>query len=183
MPLGNIGDQFEYYQNVNLKDNTLQVGGVGTKPQETITRQANTTQYNITDVLLSGGSSMLQFNVLQSAGKSSWAIGGRATHSVSATTEPNIDLHLFCSGFTISADNSEFRPNNNELLHYIGTISFSTWKIFGNSSYSDGSVETPILLKSLNSTNNLIYGVPVLRNTYTPASSEIFSFSLDTEQH
>ena len=88
MPLGNIGDQFEYYQNVNLKDNTLQVGGVGTKPQETITRQANTTQYNITDVLLSGGSSMLQFNVLQSAGKSSWAIGGILTYIYSAVDLP-----------------------------------------------------------------------------------------------
>lgn len=174
----------DYYRKILLSDaGSIPVHGVGIKPQITLTRQGDGNTYSIGDVLNSGGTAMEKFTVLQSKDKTSWAIGGRATHSVSASTEPSLDLHLFNSGTTISADQNLFEPDVNVLDHYIGTISFTIWKNLGNRSVSDGSVETPILLDSLSDNNNLIYGVLVLRNAYVGTNAEIFSISLDVDEN
>lgn len=181
--------------NVSVSGNSLQtiitdnegfigaVGGRSKKPILKITRPSNTTQYSILDLLSSGGTVMQQFDgSLRSSNKNAWAVGGTCSKSVSATTEANIDLHLFSSASTIVNDNVLYEPDVNVLDHHLGYITFSSWKVLGNRAVSTGSIEAPILLKSLNETNTLIYGVPVLRNTYTPTSGEIFSFQLDIGQ-
>lgn len=167
-----------------FSDGTILIGGSGTKPQITFTSSAATT-YSIGDILNSGDTTnMEQFTVLQSVNneKSSWAIGGRGTRSATGTT--SIDLHLFSSGFTLNgSDKDRFNPNINELNFYIGTISFTSWKTIGERAVSDGTTESPILLKPIENASDIIYGVFVLRNDYSRPANEVFTFSLDLDQN
>ena len=181
-------------QNVNVSGNSLQVlitdneGYIGRtsgnpiKPQIKITRLANTTSYSSGDVINSGGTLMENFVVSRSNNKNTIIYGAHMTSSVSAATSLNADLIFFSSGFTITADNTQFEPNNNELEFYLGTASFSSWKSMGNKSKSDAALETPFILKPESGTQKT-YTVLQARNGYIPSSGEIFTINLDIEQN
>ena len=181
-------------QNVNVSGNSLQVlivdneGYIGRtsgnpiKPQIKITRLADTTSYSGGDVINSGGTLMENFVVSRSNNKNTIIYGAHMTSSVSAATSLNADLIFFSSGFTITADNTQFEPNNNELEFYLGTASFSSWKSMGNKSKSDAALETPFILKPESGTQKT-YTVLQARNGYIPSSGEIFTINLDIEQN
>ncbi len=197
--VGIVGDHLKIsgitsIQNVSVSGNSLQVlitdnegyigrtGGSSVKPQIKIIRPADTISYSGGDVINSGGTLMEKFIVSRSNDKTSIIFGAHMTASVSAATSLNADLILFSSGFTITADNTQFEPNNNELEFYLGTASFSSWKSMGNNSKSDAALETPFILKPDAGTQN-VYIVLQSRGGYAPTSGEIFTINLDIEQN
>lgn len=157
--------------------------GANKKPQATITRINNTTQYAVGDVI--NGSNLttpLNFTISREPDKPGWIVGGRCVTNGSVSTQPNIDLLLFDTSSGIAGDNSAFDPGSLFLDHYIGRIKFNSWNTLPNGAFSDASVETSVQFTP-ETGSQIIYGVPLAQNTYTPISAERLTFSLDVEQY
>jgi len=170
---------------VILTDNEGMIGSVvgkSKKPQISITRPSNTTTYSILDTINSGTTVMERFNIARSNNKLVWCLGGHMSSSVSAATSLNCDLHIFSSGLTVTSDNTLWQPNVNELTHHLGVVSFSSWKVLGNRSVSEGSIEQPFLLTPDPDNPSSVWSELIARNAYVPSSAEILTASLDISQ-
>jgi len=124
----------------------------------------------------------LSFTVASANDKKGWVVGGKAVSNAAQATLPNIDLLLFSSNFAIAADNAAFAPTFAQMQTYLGKIRFSSWVNRGVRCESDGSVESAFQF-SPESGTQIIYGVLVMQNAYTPISAETLQFSLDIEQY
>lgn len=160
-----------------------QTNGVNTSSTVAITRAANTTQYAINDVMNNGADTTpLAFTLARANDLRGWVVGGLCVSGSNQATLPNIDLLLFSSTFTIAADNAAFAPTYAQMQTYLGKIRFSTWVARGVRSDSDGSVEQPFVFIPASGTQ-IVYGVPVMQNTYTPVSVENLQFSVNAERY
>lgn len=163
--------------------NNIGISGATTRVSANITRAANTTTYAVNDVMNDTTvTTMLQFAVARANDKKGRIVGGNAVSNAAQGTLPNIDLLLFSSNFAIAADNAAFAPTFAQMQTYLGKIRYSSWVNRGVRCESDGSVETPFNFTPASGTQ-LIYGVPVLQNTYIPISEETLQFSVDAEQY
>ena len=169
-----------------IPSGTNNIGAVGsnTKAAATsITRAANTTTYDVNDVMNdTTATTMLQFTVARANDLKGWIVGGKAVSNAAQATLPNIDLLLFSSDFAIAADNAAFAPTYAQMQTYIGKVRFQTWVNRGVRCESDGSVESAFQFTPASGTQ-IIYGVLVMQNAYIPISAETLQFFLDVEQY
>ncbi len=137
----------------------------------TFTRPANATQYAAGEVM--GDASVMTFNRVASENLASSVIQHAiCIDSASETVKPDLELWLFDTTVTADADNAAFTPTDAEMLTLIDVIEFpsSAWKVGtagGNSVNVQRNLGIPV---KPNGTE--IYGVMVVRNTYTPVSGE-----------
>ena len=159
------------------------VAGNSTSAQTVLAaRPADTDIYAIGDVFNADSVVIpVAFTVARANDTTGWVIGGTAT-STNTAADANIDLLLFEASFTTPADNVLFDPTDAEIQNYIGRLHFSSWTAYTANSISDSDASTPIAFVPASGTQ-LIYGVPVLANTYTPASGEVLTFTLSIEQN
>ena len=149
-----------------------------------ITRAANTTQYAVNDVMNNSTDTIpLIYTVSRSLNKGGWVVSGKGISSNGAAgTLPSIDLLLFSSTFTIAADNAAFAPTYAQMQTLLGKITFPSWVNRGGISEADGNLTTPFIFSPASNTM-IIYGVLLLQNTYTPASSETLQFLIGFEKY
>ena len=152
-------------------------------------RPADTTAYAVGDVLADSTSAatILTFaNVARSAGLGFLIDGVTLIQSTAPTTLPSLELHLFDTSITMQNDNAAWNPTDADLAKSLGYIKFPGTQVAGAASGGNGnsvlSVATDIKSRAAAAAATSIYGVIVVRNAYTPASAESFTFRLHVIQ-
>lgn len=149
-----------------------------------LTRPADTTQYAVADALTDSTSAPTALNfekVGQSNGQKVSIVGAMITSTAKQTTLPQLDLWLFKTAPTATNDNSAFALTDAHNDECVGIVEFDSWKYSANNSRSD--VNTINLPVELDQDDLDLYGLLVLKNTYTPVSGETFKVSLKVERH
>ena len=148
-----------------------------------ITRPSDTNQYDINDVLSNSTSSpaVLTFNSIgNSNNQKIYITGAMATSTAKQTTLPAIDLWLFKISPTAENDNTAFAISDTENDNVVAVLEFDCWKYSANNSRSDiHTINVPI---QLGVADTKLYAIPVLKNTYTPVSGEIFKFTIKVDR-
>lgn len=146
------------------------------KITDTIARPANTTQYAAGDVLGDTPGTRLQFTgVPRCAGRGALIEAAVCIDSVfHATVRPDLELWLFDADVTATADNDAAAFTDADLLNLVGIVSFPV------ASFKQGGANGACVQSNLGISvkADRLYGVLVLRNTYTPASAEVFKVVL-----
>lgn len=99
-------------------------------------------------------------------------------------TKPDLELWLFNANIANVADNSAFAPTDAEILTLIGVIPFdvSLWNVGLSGSGASGNIAQDVtdinLIYRLSPGAFTLYGQLVVRNAYTPISSESFRVEL-----
>ncbi len=151
---------------------------------QTITRPANTTQYTAGDgVSTATTGTILTFAGVAPAGK----MGGRITSLYVHKTDQDeveaaFDLNLFDTTVAVAGfeDNNAIAITDAEWQTGVGVISLaaSEWKsVVTGSVWSKGDLNYAYQCAAGTS----LFGVLVARDTYTPASAEVFTIRLTGE--
>lgn len=158
------------------------------RARDTITRPANATAYADGDVIANADNSHLVFqNVvdLGAATRSGSIPTARITSSANQTQKPELELWLFQSEITASADNAAFAPTDAELADLVGIIDFpaSSWRSGNSGAGAAGNsvCEATNLGLVFKLDGNTLHGVLVVRDPgtpYTPVSGETFTVDL-----
>lgn len=170
-----------------------QVGGYSDCITASLTRPANTTQYASGDLIANSATASavtpLTFNAAaRYSGGSFFVRRARLTKSADSTTAAKFRLHLF------DADPTATDPTNGDngaiqltgaLSHHLGSIDFTT---IDADIHTDGNVLVAGPMQGSEITARLgsgqaIYGLLEARDTYTPASGEVFSVTLEIIQN
>lgn len=149
-----------------------------------ITRPANINQYTADDAV-SDTSSDAHFTLThmgRGGGTFSGLIEGAYITSTvyHATVRPDLELWLFNTDITVVTDADPFTVTDAELGTLMGIIDFpvADWKEGGSNTVCYKELQVPFVATS----SNIIYGQLVVRNTYTPASGEVFKLNLVIRQ-
>jgi hypothetical protein len=104
----------------------------------------------------------------------------RITSSVNAGTKPDLELWLFRSDIAEVGDNEAFAVTDAEQLTRIGIIDFpvANWIVGG----ANAVCEVSNIGLAFKAATSSIYGVLVVRNTYTPVSGETLTVELVVAQ-
>jgi hypothetical protein len=152
------------------------------------TRPSDTTAYAAGDVIAestSAGTVLTFSNMSRKTGSSGLILGAMMIDSANQSTKPQVELWLFSAAPGAKNDNAAFAPTDAELETLIDIIKFdNTNALVGTvTAGADGNsiqkTSSPIAIpfKSAEGSRAL-YGVPVVRNAYTPVSGEKFTFQL-----
>lgn len=146
------------------------------KATATVTRQADTTQYAAGEVLTDATGTRLEFSGLPiKTGDGGMIEAAVCIDSVfHATVRPDLELWLFDADVAAQTDNAAAGFSDAELLTLVGIITFPV------ASFKQGGANGACVQSNLGISfrANVLYGVLVLRNTYTPASAEVFKVVL-----
>jgi hypothetical protein len=147
----------------------------------TITRPAaDTTQYAAGDVLGNASSQILTFSNVSTNfvfGKGV-VIAASLLVSTAPATLPSTELWLFKNAPAAAADNTAWAVTDAELLDLIGIYPMATTYV-GLASGNHVQMSAPrVFAFELPSGKDEMYGVIVMRNTYTPVASEVWKVKL-----
>jgi hypothetical protein len=157
------------------------------KISASVTRPNDTTQYAANDVWANGTPAALSFtNVVNANDGSNKIVKAMLVDSASQATKGQFDLWLFHTAPALDADNAAFTPTDAELANVVGILRFDTGidgdatsGAGGNAIYFgktvNGFQELPIRTKVASRT---LYGIVVVKNTYTPVAQEVLTFTL-----
>lgn len=147
-------------------------------------RPADTTQYAIGDVM-AAVTTQLTLPLLGLPLKTGGAVllqSAVAISSACQTVKPAIDLLLFSADIIdLDADNAPFTPTDAQLLTFVGKVSFpaANWTGGDLSSGAAGNAYAQSAAVGMHIQSDNVYAVAVAANTYTPVSSEVFTFQLN----
>lgn len=154
-----------------------------------ITRPANADQYSAGDVATSAADKPLVFSGAARSDVMTGSIEYARIHSsANQGTKADLEMWLFNAEPPDRADNLAFEPSDALLDNLVGIIEFpvNNWKsghptsgAGGNAVCEAGSLAIPFRLSR---PGTPLYGVLVVRNTYTPVSGETFTVSLGIYQ-
>ena len=157
------------------------------KVTASVTRPNDTTQYAANDVWANGTPAALNFaNVVRANDGSNKIVKAMLVDSASQATKGQFDLWLFDTAPALDADNAPFTPTDAELAALVGIIRFNgavdgdaTSGAGGNAvdfgKTINGFQELPIRTKVA---SRSLYGIVVVKNTYTPVAQEVLTFTL-----
>ena len=149
-----------------------------------VTRPANTTPYTAGDIIaaVTTNNHLTFSDVVEDSGGTGSIDGVRVTSSANQSTKPDLELWLFHTDITEVGDNVAFAPTDAEMLTRVGIIDLSVdnWKAGHSGSGATGNacIEVSNLGAIFNTATKDLIGVLVVRNGYTPVSSEIFTVEL-----
>lgn len=146
------------------------------------TRPNDTIAYTAGDAVSNSDSAptILQFELGE--GKASGKISDAlAMSSVNAGTKPDLELWLFDSVVAAGSfvDNAACAVTDAELLTAVARINFPVASWIGVGANAACHVTPGHRFNSLQV--SVLYGVVVVRNAYTPAANEVFTFRLKVE--
>ena len=153
----------------------------------TLTRPATTTQYTANDAMSDSASAptALQWNSVNNTGH---ITGLTVTDGANQATLPQLEVYVFTASPTATNDNTEFGATDAEALTLVAAFSVATFYDLDPTAGTNGNAfacVTPIgdgPRSYACSTDNTLYGLVKVLNTYTPLSGEIFTFVLHTEE-
>lgn len=148
------------------------------------TRPADTTAYTAGDAL-SDSTSAPSVLTFKNAVRDGSAILEAAIcmDSVAAGTKPDLELWLFHTAPTPVNDNAAFAISDAEILNLVAIVPFAV-ATFQASSNNCACQKTGLAIPVHGALRDKarktvdLYGMVVVRNAYTPASGEVFNFSL-----
>lgn len=159
------------------------VGFNTVKLSATLTRPANTTAYTAGDAVTDNVTGLLLFNnAARNSGRTGSIDSATVLCSANQATKPDLELWLFSKSIASTADNAAWAPSDTEILDLIGVISFpvASFKVANAGAGVAGNV-----VQNINNIGQLykldaeiLYAQLVVRNAYTPTSSEIFIINL-----
>ncbi|MGE0131917.1 MAG: hypothetical protein AB7U82_27855 [Blastocatellales bacterium] len=163
-----------------------EVGGKTSAINGSFTRPANTTQYAAGDAV-SDSSAPITFASIARINNGSGVITGAIlVDSANQSTKGQFELWLFDTSPAVDTDNAAFTPTDAECATLIGVIPFNvayvgdaTAGAGGNAVYPAQGLSLPF--KCTGGTDD-IFGLIVVRNAYTPVSSEAFTVRLNVLQ-
>ena len=150
----------------------------------TITRPANTTAYTIGDVIAAVTTDdYYTFSGLQTEhGFTGTIERALCVSSANQATLPDLQLFLFSAAMVEVADNGPAAFTDAEMLTLIGIIDFSVndWVAGAIASGASGNAVCKVdnLGMPYVAAGDDMYGQLVVRNAYTPVSSEVFTVTL-----
>lgn len=160
---------------------------------DSITRPATTTQYAIGDALseVTTNDFFTFLNCLDDNTKTGTIVEARLNVSSYVATAPDIDLRLFHTAITETADNVAWTPTDAHLLTEIGAINFATGSYLPGSRTGGAGGNQSQIVTGLKhhvpvvkgSGVSSIFAQAVLGNAYIPVASEIYTVTLTIEQN
>lgn len=163
------------------------VVGAGDSITAAYTRPADTTAYTAGDALsdsTSAPTNLTFTSAFRISDGTAFLISASAVRSVTAGTQPDLELWLFHTAPAATNDNAAWAPSDAELLNVVAVVEFSpsSWKVGSGNSWAHGALrpDKP-LLKGVASAN--LVGVVVVRNAYTPSSAEVLTIRLAFAQN
>lgn len=155
-----------------------------------LVRPSNATQYTIDDAVSAVTTDAhLTFSGVANAGKMTATIeSATASSSVDhGTVLPDLQLVLFRKDFIAIADNAAATISDAEALTVIGVVDFPVANWVGLTASAVCSIDNiglDIKTGQDGANSNVeIYGQLIIKNTYTPASAEVFSVELVINRH
>ena len=148
---------------------------------QTLQRVTGTTQYAAGEVISQTAPLSLKFEGMSQFDGGGFEIrSALMMSSANQATKPDLELWLFSADVVVPADNSAFVPTDAEMATLVGVIPFpvASFKVANAGSGADGNISQNVFNVSLSGNSNTLYGVLVVRNTYTPVDSEIFTAKL-----
>lgn len=150
------------------------------------TRPADVLVYAAGDVLADSTSvaTILTFPGMARANGLGFLIDGATLiYSTAPVTKPDLELYLFDTSITIQNDNVAWNPTDADMAKCIGVIKFfgssvNAGAVSGGNGNGVASISTEIKSRAAATASTSIFGVVVVRNAYTPASAETFTFRL-----
>ena len=163
-------------------DHAGQVGGNTAIVSDSYVRADNTTQYTAGDQVADATPSVLTFAAPRISGGTGVIIHAVCVDSVNAAVKPDLRLYLFSATPTVVTDNLAWTPSDANMATLIGYVNFSSWEeglagAAGNCASFASNINIPFDAVAAS-----IFGLAVMRNTYTPASGETFTFNLGVLQ-
>lgn len=161
-----------------------QIQFITAQVSDSIIRPADTTQYAAGDVIAEVTTNDgLTFAEACDVPKLSGSIStARCISSANQATKPDIELWLFTEAPAEVADNGAFDPSDDELATLVGIIPFAVadWYQGGPTAGAGGNAvcESKNIGIAFKAATRNLYGVLVVRNTYTPVASEQFTVQL-----
>lgn len=158
------------------------MGGSVRMVSESITRQANTDAYTAGDVISDATPSRFTFSgVSQSKGQGGIIQNASLISSANKATKLDAELWLFAVDITdLEADNSAWDPSDAQLKNLVGVIDFATgeWKAAAAGADAAGNAACFVSNVGIAFSVDILYGVLVARNAYTPVSGEVLTINL-----
>jgi hypothetical protein len=149
--------------------------------KDSIIRPDNTTAYAAGEVI-SEVTTNDHYQFSKTGGMFGEIYSAKMMINANKSTLPDLELWLFDADIAEVADNSAFAPTDAEILTLIDVIEFSNslWKIGLSGADASGNIVQTVrnLNIAMPRTSNTIYGQLVVRNAYTPISSEQFDCHL-----
>lgn len=156
----------------------------------TYTRPADVLVYAAGDVLADSttAATILTFPGVARANGLGFLIDGvTLSYSTAPAVKPDLELWLFDTTITMQNDNVAWNPTDADVEKCLGVIKFlgaavNAGATSGGNGNGVNSVPADIKARAAAAGTTNIFGVVVVRNVYTPASAEKFSFRLHTIQ-
>lgn len=159
-------------------DGTTLVGGFTTVITTTMTRPADTNIYAAGDQVSNSTTAptIITFaNAARVSGGTGVIVGATITDSVLGSPLPDLELWLFDTTATPNNDNAAFAPTDGVANTVVAVIHLSaTYAGTVNVILDSGALSIPFVTVAGTS----LFGMLVVRNSYTPASGEVFSVRL-----
>jgi hypothetical protein len=167
---------------------TDKVKGLGRTIGATFTRPADTNAYTAGDVISSSTSApaLIDFpGATLGAGDSGVILQAILIDSANQATKPDLELWIFDTAPAAENDNGAFAPSDAEVATLIGVIPFASAS-FKAGNFNAGAAGNSvcdvtnlgIAFNTTNASQGHIFGILVVRNTYTPVSAEQFTIRL-----
>lgn len=161
------------------------ITSVITRITDSKTRPADTNAYAAGDVMNESTSAGTNWNFADCAranGSTGTILKAQIIHGADQSTKMVPELWLFSVAPTADNDNAAYTPTVSELGDLAGVISFPIIRsgtASTNSVYSSGNIALPFICDG---SDTDLYGVLVIRNTYTPVSAATIEIHLDILQ-
>lgn len=160
-----------------------QVGGLTIRPSTSFVRPADTTAYAVGDLVANsttaGSVTPMTFAVGRDADSGGMIRRIRLRKTGTGITNALFRLHLYSASPTPSnGDNGAWLTN--QAANYIGAVDVVVDRAFTDGAAGNG---VPVSGAEINFTSQTIYGLLEARGTYTPASGETFTVSLEVLQN
>lgn len=153
------------------------------KAEATITRLNDTTAYAAGDVWTSSTNARLEFTGMPSPLGSGFLINSAlCICSAAQATKPDLELYLFDTDITdLDNDNVAWTPTDAQLLTLVGAIAFpvASFKAGDATAGAGGNAVCWVNNAAVTCTANVLYGVVIVRNAYTPVALESLKFVLN----
>lgn len=151
------------------------------------TRPNDTTQYASGDVVANSTSAatILTFsNMAVAPGKGGVIQGVTLIDSVNATIKPDFELYLFNATITMQNDNVQWAITDSDLQKLVSEVDLpgAYFRVanVGTGATGNGTIVRDSLSIAYNctTTDTSLYGVLIIRNSYTPVGLETFDIQL-----
>lgn len=141
---------------------------------ESIQHPANANAYTAKDVVGESVARILRFKFPVTHHRVGfWIMNPVLISSNPAAVSGSFKLLLFAKPVTVPVDNAVFAPTSNDMIHFLGFITFDTPIKVSTMTFYTPAGFSP-LWGTLMTGDDSIYGVMLDDAGYTPASSEVF---------